>query len=50
MAVEKAKARGVEVDMLLVGDDVGIGRCKGRRDWEDEESQGQQWFRKLLEH
>jgi dihydroxyacetone kinase len=26
MAVEKAKAGGREVDMVVVGDDVGVGR------------------------
>lgn len=35
MAVEKARARGIEVDMLVVGDDVGVGRARsgkiGRR-------------------
>ncbi|ESZ96557.1 dihydroxyacetone kinase [Sclerotinia borealis F-4128] len=35
MAVEKAKAAGLKVDMLVVGDDVGVGRKKagkvGRR-------------------
>ena len=31
MAVEKAKARGVNVDMLVVGDDVGVGRARGGR-------------------
>jgi triose/dihydroxyacetone kinase / FAD-AMP lyase (cyclizing) len=29
MAVEKAKAGGVDVDMVVVGDDVGVGREKG---------------------
>ncbi|KAI8625179.1 dihydroxyacetone kinase [Xylariaceae sp. FL1651] len=29
MAVEKAKAAGLEVEMLVVGDDVGVGREKG---------------------
>lgn len=29
MAVEKARANGVEVDMVVVGDDVGVGRKKG---------------------
>ncbi|KAI1152440.1 dihydroxyacetone kinase [Nemania diffusa] len=29
MAVEKAKAAGLKVDMLVVGDDVGVGREKG---------------------
>jgi len=31
MAVEKARARGINVDMLVVGDDVGIGRARGQR-------------------
>ncbi|KAK2603497.1 dihydroxyacetone kinase Dak1 [Conoideocrella luteorostrata] len=35
MAVEKAKASGVEVEMVIVGDDVGVGKAKagkvGRR-------------------
>ncbi|KAG9241116.1 Dak1 domain-containing protein [Calycina marina] len=35
MAVEKARARGIKVDMLVVGDDVGVGRARagklGRR-------------------
>ncbi|KAL5347762.1 dihydroxyacetone kinase Dak1 [Pseudogymnoascus australis] len=35
MAVEKAKSAGVKVDMVVVGDDVGVGRAKagkvGRR-------------------
>lgn len=35
MAVEKAKAAGLDVEMLVVGDDVGVGRAKagkvGRR-------------------
>lgn len=35
MAVEKAKAAGLQVDMVVVGDDVGVGRAKagkvGRR-------------------
>ncbi len=35
MAVEKAKAAGLQVEMLVVGDDVGVGRIKagkvGRR-------------------
>lgn len=35
MAVEKAKAAGLKVEMLIVGDDVGVGRTKagkvGRR-------------------
>jgi triose/dihydroxyacetone kinase / FAD-AMP lyase (cyclizing) len=26
MAVEKARARGALVDMVVVGDDVGVGR------------------------
>ncbi|KAI1327994.1 dihydroxyacetone kinase [Xylariaceae sp. FL0255] len=29
LAVEKAKAAGLEVEMLVVGDDVGVGRAKG---------------------
>lgn len=29
MAVEKARSRGVEVDMVVVGDDVGVGRKRG---------------------
>jgi len=29
MAVEKARARGVDVGMVVVGDDVGVGREKG---------------------
>lgn len=29
MAVEKARASGIEVDMVVVGDDVGVGREKG---------------------
>ncbi|VUC32472.1 unnamed protein product [Clonostachys rosea] len=29
MAVEKAKAAGVECEMVVVGDDVGVGRAKG---------------------
>ncbi|KAI0403386.1 dihydroxyacetone kinase [Xylaria palmicola] len=29
MAVEKAKAAGLDVEMLVVGDDVGVGRAKG---------------------
>ncbi|KAF2269886.1 dihydroxyacetone kinase [Lojkania enalia] len=29
MAVEKARARGIEVDMVIVGDDAGVGRAKG---------------------
>ena len=29
MAVEKARVKGVEVDMVVVGDDVGVGRTKG---------------------
>ena len=37
MAVEKARARGVEVEMVVVGDDVGVGREMGgkvgRRGW-----------------
>ena len=29
MGVEKARARGVKVDMVVVGDDVGVGRERG---------------------
>lgn len=29
MAVEKARASGIEVDMVVVGDDAGVGREKG---------------------
>ncbi|KAF2746229.1 dihydroxyacetone kinase, partial [Sporormia fimetaria CBS 119925] len=29
MAVEKARAAGIEVDMVVVGDDVGVGRKQG---------------------
>ncbi|EAT81845.2 hypothetical protein SNOG_10451 [Parastagonospora nodorum SN15] len=29
MAVEKARAAGIEVDMVVVGDDAGVGRAKG---------------------
>lgn len=29
MAVEKARAQGVKVDMVVVGDDAGVGRAKG---------------------
>lgn len=29
MAVEKAKAAGLKVEMCVVGDDVGVGRAKG---------------------
>jgi dihydroxyacetone kinase len=29
MAVEKARAQGVDVDMVVVGDDVGVGRKRG---------------------
>jgi dihydroxyacetone kinase len=29
MAVEKARAAGIEVDMVVVGDDSGVGRAKG---------------------
>lgn len=28
MAVEKAKASGLKVEMVVVGDDVGVGRTK----------------------
>lgn len=29
MAVEKARSQGVDVDMVVVGDDAGVGRAKG---------------------
>lgn len=29
MAVEKARASGIDVDMVVVGDDTGVGRAKG---------------------
>lgn len=29
MAVEKAKASGIQVEMLVVGDDAGVGRAAG---------------------
>lgn len=29
MAVEKARASGVEIEMVVVGDDVGVGRKQG---------------------
>lgn len=29
--IEKAKARGIKVQMRVVGDDVGVGRSKGGR-------------------
>lgn len=29
MAVEKARTSGVEVEMVVVGDDAGVGREKG---------------------
>lgn len=29
MAVEKARLAGIEVDMVVVGDDTGVGRVKG---------------------
>lgn len=29
MAVEKAREKGVKVDMVVVGDDAGVGREKG---------------------
>ncbi|KAI4906940.1 hypothetical protein J4E90_010144 [Alternaria incomplexa] len=29
MAVEKARVAGIEVDMVVVGDDAGVGRAKG---------------------
>ena len=31
MAVEKARARGIAVAFLVVGDDVGVGKKKGGR-------------------
>lgn len=31
MAVEKARSRGMDVKMVIVGDDVGVGRKKGGR-------------------
>lgn len=31
IAVEKARAKGIEIDMLVVGDDVGVGRSRGGR-------------------
>ncbi|KAH7321298.1 Dak1 domain-containing protein [Stachybotrys elegans] len=31
MAVEKARAAGIKVDLLVVGDDVGVGRARGGR-------------------
>lgn len=29
MAVEKAKASGIDVEMVVVGDDAGVGRTQG---------------------
>jgi dihydroxyacetone kinase len=29
MAVEKARTQGVDVDMVVVGDDTGVGRAQG---------------------
>ena len=29
MAVEKARASGIETEMVVVGDDVGVGRNQG---------------------
>jgi len=29
MAVEKARAAGIDVDMVVVGDDAGVGRERG---------------------
>lgn len=31
MAVEKARATGIRADLLVVGDDVGVGRSRGGR-------------------
>jgi dihydroxyacetone kinase len=31
MAVEKCRAQGIKIDMLVVGDDVGVGRAKSGR-------------------
>lgn len=31
LAVERAKARGIKVAMLMVGDDTAIGRTKGQK-------------------
>ncbi|KFA79101.1 hypothetical protein S40288_07016 [Stachybotrys chartarum IBT 40288] len=31
MAVEKARAAGIKADLLVVGDDVGVGRSRGGR-------------------
>jgi dihydroxyacetone kinase len=31
VAVEKAKATGINIDMLIVGDDVGVGRSRNGR-------------------
>lgn len=33
IAVAKARTRGIKVDMLVVGDDVGVGRSRGGRIW-----------------
>lgn len=31
MAIEKARAAGIKVEMVVVGDDVGVGRTKARK-------------------
>jgi dihydroxyacetone kinase len=31
MAVEKARAQGIKTELLVVGDDVGVGRARGGR-------------------
>lgn len=31
MAVEKARADGIKTELLVVGDDVGVGRARGGR-------------------
>lgn len=31
MAVEKARAEGIKVEQMVVGDDVGVGRKRGGR-------------------
>lgn len=31
MAVEKARAEGINTELLVVGDDVGVGRKRGGR-------------------
>jgi dihydroxyacetone kinase len=31
LAVERAKARGIKVDLIAVGDDVAVGREKGKK-------------------